>query len=198
MVKKSVTMLLILGMLVIAAVSLQSTPALQQASVASAATYGSYPSYLFDPPWMQQWWNQYGDYYSWPNGGYWNYYGGYDAARQARPSVTAAPQYGRASYGGITYSTEILKQVWMNGRSIQFRVFGDNERSTFKLSFAPSSSGGTRMIMTVQRRHTEVLPSYDAAALNFLEDNGVDEVVIVSYSGEETTYTLEQLRSTLR
>lgn len=194
MVKKTLSMLLLLGMLVTAAVSLQSTPALEQASVASAATYGTWAP-PWNPDWNTDWWDWYQrNYYGY---GYWNYGGGYDYAQSRRSAATAAPQYGRGSYGGITYSTEILKQVWMNGRSLQFRVFGDNERSTFKLSFGPSTSGGTRMVLTVQRRHNEVLPAYDAAALNFLEDNGVDEVVIIKSTGEETTYTIEQLRNML-
>lgn len=202
--KKAIITVLLLGMLIVPLAGQMGL-----VSTASATTSGSYPSWLFDPPWVLRnrtdWDRERYSYgYYGPTGGWmWTRPGPWQWSSQqpSTPTVPAEPQYGRASFSGIQYSTEVLKQAWIGGRSLQLRLFGDNnERSTFKITLSASSTGNIRITLTDQRHNESVKPVFDSKALQFLMDRGIDELVTVTKGtvtseSTSTTYNLETLKS---
>lgn len=103
------------------------------------------------------------------------------------------PVYGRAGIDGITWSTEYLKQAWINGRSYQLRAFVDDNRVAFKEAFALKSDGTIRMTMTIRAIGTDVTPVLDADAANYLAALNVSELVIVA-PNSEYTFTINELK----
>lgn len=101
------------------------------------------------------------------------------------------PQYKRAVFGDITYSGEVLKQVWIINRSLDFRVYEGSIRHTFRETFG-AGENGIRLTMVVDGHVTGLKPVYTEKALNYLRKQGVVEVLIKS-DAEETLYTLDEL-----
>lgn len=205
--KKTIMTLLLISMLAVPVISVlvagDGTSQLSQVAYASSAGRGSYPSYIYAPPWVidryDEWYHgRWRDYYNTPFNGYSSWGWGYGpdtvTPRVVATPKPAQPQYGRASYGGIVYSTEYLYQININNRSIDGRLFGDGEKTVFKLSMAMREDGGIRLIMTDTRTHDEIKPVFTKKAVNYLEDVGIDEVVVVSRRGDQQTYSLDALR----
>lgn len=106
-----------------------------------------------------------------------------------------ADQPGRASYGDVVWSTEYLYQVYVNGRSIDFRVFIDGKKTTFKLAFEGTGYGPLRMLLTVRQSMDGLTLEYTGAALDYLEAINVTEVALTLGDGSQQRYSISGLRS---
>lgn len=116
---------------------------------------------------------------------------------QSPPPVEEKPVYGRAGNGQVIWSTEKLYQANVNNTSIDFRLFGDGEKSVFLLSFEMNDAGNQTMYLRDVRAHSEVKPVYTQEALNFLKALGVDTVVTSTKAGTQATYTMAELEAAL-
>ncbi len=207
--KKTIVMVLLLSMALSLMAGLMLSAAVaedgnNEPAEEETETTPSYPAWLFEPPWLQALraeranrWREHG-YIS--SDGLWISYGpprwqGPGPQAPAAPAATPAPSYGRAAYNGIQYSTEVLKQAWIGGQSLQLRLFGENgQRSTFKLSLGQSSTGGIRVTMTDQRPNASAKPVFDMETLVLLMERGVDEIEVITRDGTSTVYDLETLK----
>lgn len=116
---------------------------------------------------------------------------GYQPVNPAAEPPEAKPA-NRASLGNITWSTVYLYQVYINGRSLDFRVFGDDAKQVFLLSFQ-SVMNGVRMVLKVRGTYNTLLPVFTEEALNVLAKFNVTEVVIKN-NDQDTVYTMDELR----
>lgn len=142
---------------------------------------------------------RYYDYYNpvivTPNAYYWVY--GPMGPILTNPANTQPEEKpaNRATLGKITWSTEYLYQVYVNNRSIDFRVFGDGSKLAFRLGFQ-SAIDGTRMVMKVRGIFETLQPVFTKEALNTLAELGVTELCITSNEGD-IIYTMDELRAML-
>lgn len=112
------------------------------------------------------------------------------------PAAEAAPTYGRASNGKVTWSTEYLYQVVVNEKNIDFRVMGDkNTKSVIHVGFETNSNGNQTMLLQDTRDNLNPTLSYTEDALNYLKLINVDTVILIAKNGTETTFTMAELES---
>lgn len=208
--KRLIALLLLLVMAAVPLMALATEPTDPTNSTATTTTgdTGSTTTTRWDypPPWVQERWFRdrdrdcyrdrwhYGPIVS-PDGMY--YVNGFwinNRPAVITPAEPAQPQYGRASYGDITWSTEYLKQGWANNRNFDLRLYQGNDRIVYKESFGPGENSGVRMTLFVNKTMTGLKPVYTDEALDFLEDLGVTEILVAT-KNEETVYTIEQLRA---
>lgn len=111
------------------------------------------------------------------------------------PQTSAAEKpAGRASVGDVVWSTEYLYQVYVNNRSLDFRVFVDGEKVVFKLAFEKTEYGTLRMLLTVRNTSQNITLEMTKEAVDYLEAIGVAEATLTSGGGTQR-YSISNLRS---
>lgn len=108
------------------------------------------------------------------------------------------PVYGRAGNGQVIWSTEYLYQVNVDNQSLDFRLFGDNnKKSVFLLSFELNSAGNQTMLLQDTRPNLSVTPVFTEKALTILKTKKVDTVIVTTKGGDSTTYSMADLEAML-
>lgn len=119
-------------------------------------------------------------------------------AATPKPSATKKPSSSgssesRKSSGDITWSTEYLYQVYVNGRSYDFRVFGDGKKIAFKERFDLNDEHKMTGTLTVRGTYTELKPVYTEEAVEALIAQNISRIVITSPTGDQTIELAELL-----
>lgn len=114
---------------------------------------------------------------------------------QVQSAATSAPSSGSKSSGNVTWSTKYLYQVILNRQAIAFRLFGDGEKIAFTEKIE-NGADGQILVLATSRRYGELVPRFDAAALDFLKDLNIVSVRVISRS-KQVAYTMGELEGML-
>ena len=123
------------------------------------------------------------------------YYGWYYGPGFVTPAVETKPaekQNSRGGIGNIVWSGEYLKQVWLNNKGIDFRIFADGERVSLKETVSMKEDGSYRLNLVIRAQSTDVKPVLTIAASEFLRSLNITEVNVKGPMFDQS-YSLDDL-----
>lgn len=123
-------------------------------------------------------------YYGW-------YY--YPHGQFVTPGVKPAePAKKRGGIGDIVWSGEYLKQVWLNNKGLEFRIFADGERVPLKETVSMKDDGSYRLNLAIRAQSSDVKPVLNSTAVDFLRMLDITEVNVKGPMFDQS-YSLDEL-----